>query len=51
VEEVVCDAYALPRVNEGVRAASRHAVRLFEETGVLNVPGGREAFEAAQLLR
>ncbi len=50
VADVVRDAYPRERVDESVRAASRHAVRLFEETGVLDVDGGREAFAAAGLL-
>lgn len=50
VEEVVRDAYPADRVNAGIRSAARHAVRLFEEVGALSVPGGREAFEAAELL-
>ncbi|MEU4213150.1 diiron oxygenase [Streptomyces sp. NPDC026206] len=51
VEDVVRDSYPAGRVDEDIRRASRHAVRLFEETGVLDVPGGREAFESAGLLR
>ncbi|MFI1973251.1 hypothetical protein BLA24_06175 [Streptomyces cinnamoneus] len=50
VEEVVRDSYPPQRVNADVRSASRHAVRLFEETGVLDVPGGRAAFETAELV-
>lgn len=49
VAEVVRDAYPADTVDEGIRASSRHAVRLFEETGVMDVAGGREAFEAAGL--
>ncbi|MEV4438841.1 diiron oxygenase [Streptomyces sp. NPDC049577] len=51
VAEVVHDAYPRDRVDRGIRDAARHAVRLFEETGVLDVPGGRRAFETAELLQ
>ncbi|MEU5050277.1 diiron oxygenase [Streptomyces sp. NPDC021096] len=51
VADVVADSYPARRVDEDVRRASRHAVRLFEETGVLDVPGGRDAFATAELLR
>ncbi|GHC47033.1 diiron oxygenase [Streptomyces cinnamoneus] len=51
VAAVVADSYPADRVDQGIRTASRHAVRLFEETGVLDVPGGREAFSTAELLR
>lgn len=50
VAEVLRDAYPQDRVNTGIRTAARHAVRLFEESGVLEVPGGRDAFEAAELV-
>ncbi|MDJ1131427.1 diiron oxygenase [Streptomyces iconiensis] len=50
VEEVVHDAYPRAGVDTGIRAAARHAVRLFDEVGVLDVPGGRDAFGAARLL-
>ena len=50
VEEVVRDAYGEERVRASVRAASRHTVRLFESTGVLDVPGAAEEFAAVGLL-
>ncbi len=50
VEEVVRDAYAQRRVDDGIRAASRHSVRLFQETGVVDAPGAHDAFAAAGLL-
>ncbi len=50
VEEVVRDSYSRVEVEKGMRAAARHALWLFEETGVLGVDGGREAFHAAGLL-
>ncbi|MEU9984714.1 diiron oxygenase [Streptomyces sp. NPDC050856] len=49
-EEVVRDCYPRDGVEAGIRAAARHSVRLFTETGVLQVPGGHEAFDAAALL-
>ncbi|MEU7133354.1 diiron oxygenase [Streptomyces sp. NPDC046261] len=51
VAQVVADSYPARRVDEDIRRASRHAVRLFQETGVLDVPGGRDAFATAELLR
>ncbi|AZM51937.1 hypothetical protein DMA15_04460 [Streptomyces sp. WAC 01529] len=50
VEDVVHDSYPPASVDQGIRRASRHAVRLFEEVGAMAVPGGAEAFEAAGLL-
>ncbi|MET9549245.1 diiron oxygenase [Streptomyces sp. NPDC006627] len=50
VEEVVHDSYPSVSVDQGIRKASRHAVRLFQEVGAMAVPGGAEAFEAAGLL-
>ncbi|MFP3963817.1 diiron oxygenase [Actinomadura fulvescens] len=50
VEEIMRDTYSHERVNTGIRAASRHTMRLFEETGVLGVPGASDAFAAAELL-
>ncbi|MEU4796610.1 diiron oxygenase [Streptomyces sp. NPDC023327] len=50
VEDVVRDSYPPASVDEGIRRASRHAVRLFEEVGAMAVPGGAEAFAAAGLL-
>ncbi len=49
-EEVVRDSYPRAEVEAGIRKAARHSVRLFEETGVLQVAGGRESFHAAGLL-
>jgi hypothetical protein len=50
VEEVVRDAYPRAEVDAGIRASARHSVRLFEESGVLDVAGGTRAFEEAELL-
>ncbi len=50
VEDVVHDSYPPASVDQGIRRASRHAVRLFEEVGAMAVPGGAAAFEAAGLL-
>lgn len=49
-EDVLRDAYAPDRVNASIRVTARHTVRLFEEAGALDVPGGRDAFHAAELL-
>ncbi|MBD0421629.1 diiron oxygenase [Streptomyces sp. TRM S81-3] len=49
-EEVVRDCYPRDRVEADMRSAARHALRLFEETGVLDVDGGRDAFHAEGLL-
>ena len=38
------------RVLATVRHTARHSLRLFATTGVLDVPGGREAFETTGLL-
>lgn len=48
-KHVLSDSYVPARVTAGIRAASRHTVRLFEATGVFDVPGGQDAFEAAGL--
>ncbi|MEV7193698.1 diiron oxygenase [Streptomyces sp. NPDC093510] len=50
VEDIVRDSYPPAAVDRGIRRASRHAVRLFQEVGAMAVPGGAEAFEAAGLL-
>ncbi|MEV6551099.1 diiron oxygenase [Streptomyces sp. NPDC051597] len=50
VEEVVADCYGRAGDQRGTRVAARHALRLFEETGVLAVEGARGAFHAAGLL-
>lgn len=50
VEEVVRDSYPRAATERGMREAARHALRLFEETGVLAVDGARDAFHAAGLL-
>ncbi|MGK5534291.1 hypothetical protein, partial [Streptomyces sp. URMC 129] len=49
-DAVLHDAYAPDRVNASIRATARHTVRLFEDVGALDVPGGRDAFHAAELL-
>ncbi|GAA2710057.1 MULTISPECIES: diiron oxygenase [Streptomyces] len=49
-EEVVHDTYPAHKVDRDVRTASRHAVRLFTETGVLDADGGRTAFAEARLV-
>ncbi|MFF7367581.1 diiron oxygenase [Streptomyces tricolor] len=50
VEEVVHDSYPRAATERAMREAARHALRLFEETGVLAVDGARDAFLAAGLL-
>lgn len=49
-EEVVRDSYPRAETERAMRAAARHALRLFEETGVLAVAGAPDAFHAAGLL-
>ncbi|MEU2059154.1 diiron oxygenase [Streptomyces sp. NPDC013455] len=50
VEEVVRDSYPRAATERGMREAARHALRLFQETGVLAVDGALDAFLAAGLL-
>ncbi|MFF5531497.1 diiron oxygenase [Streptomyces cinerochromogenes] len=50
VEEVVRDSYPRAATERAMREAARHALRLFEETGVLAVDGARDAFLTAGLL-
>ncbi|MGW0393049.1 diiron oxygenase [Streptomyces sp. NPDC003042] len=49
-EDVVRDCYPCARVEADMRTAARHALRLFNETGVLDVDGGRDAFHTEGLL-
>ena len=49
-EEVLHDSYPIERLEAEMRSTARHTVQLFEETGVLDVPGGRDAFAQAHLL-
>ncbi|MEU4352404.1 diiron oxygenase [Streptomyces sp. NPDC023838] len=50
VEDVLRDSYPQAESERGMRTAARHALRLFEETGVLAVDGAQSAFHAAGLL-
>ncbi|MGW8331163.1 diiron oxygenase [Streptomyces sp. NPDC055897] len=50
VREIIADCYDRDSVLDGIRFASAKTVRLFEQFGVLDVPGGREAFLKAGLL-
>lgn len=48
--EVLHDSYPDDRVDAGIRDTARHSLRLFEDNGVLDVPGARDAFAAARLV-
>ncbi|MEU7577107.1 diiron oxygenase [Streptomyces sp. NPDC041068] len=50
VREVIADSYRTPRSKAALRSTARHGVRLFRDTGVLELPGATEAFAAAGLL-
>ncbi|WP_079036822.1 diiron oxygenase [Streptomyces silaceus] len=50
VREVIADSYRDRRSAEALRATARHSVRLFRDTGVLELPGATDAFAAAGLL-
>ncbi|MGW0467802.1 diiron oxygenase [Streptomyces sp. NPDC003027] len=49
-QEVLYDSYPDDRVDAGIRDTARHSLRLFEDNGVLDVPGARDAFAAARLV-
>ncbi|MEV5981319.1 diiron oxygenase [Streptomyces sp. NPDC052114] len=50
VREVIADSYRDGRSARTLRATARHGVRLFRDTGVLELPGATDAFAAAGLL-
>jgi hypothetical protein len=50
VAEIVADSYAKPKVLPGIRRSAAKTIALFERTGVLDIPGAREEFQAAGLL-
>lgn len=50
IARVLGDAYPETRVMAEIRHIARHCVQLFASVGVLDVPGGRDAFVAAGLL-
>jgi len=49
VNNILRDVYDEQQVMQGIRMASRHTLALFRRHGVLDVPGGREAFQAMKL--
>ncbi|MEV7194642.1 diiron oxygenase [Streptomyces sp. NPDC093510] len=50
VRQVIADSYRTRRSEAALRSTAAHTVRLFQETGVLELPGATEAFAAAGLL-
>jgi P-aminobenzoate N-oxygenase AurF len=48
--EIVADSYAPDRVLVGIRHAAAKTIRLFEEVGVLDLPGARDRFAEQGLL-
>ncbi|MGW6704020.1 diiron oxygenase [Streptomyces sp. NPDC054956] len=50
VEDVIRDCYAPDEVAANTRQTARHTLRLMQNTGVLDSPEGRDAFEEAGLL-
>ncbi|MFE0170891.1 diiron oxygenase [Streptomyces sp. NPDC059002] len=50
VRDILADGYRTPGRQDALRSTARHTVRLFRDTGVLELPGAAEAFGAAGLL-
>lgn len=51
VIEIIDGAYPESSIREKIRETSRHSVKLFQEVGVLDVPGGDDAFREEGLLQ
>jgi hypothetical protein len=50
VAEIIADSYAPATVLAGIRRSAAKTIRLFERTGVLDIPGARDDFREAGLL-
>lgn len=48
-KRIVAETYRPDAVDARIRQMSRHTLRLFRATGVLDVPGAGETFAAARL--
>ncbi|MFI1738041.1 diiron oxygenase [Streptomyces sioyaensis] len=48
--EIVSDCYSRETVLTGIRRSAAKTIQLFEQIGVLDIPGGREAFLAEGLI-